>query len=143
IIGDEVIMVFGGSKTLSEAEIAGLANSRSGGNYLYYHGGTLRFGKLTMTNADVKIVDANPKDPFDFSIDHYNQQLVAGYSKNTPRYGLVAHVPDYYKLQKTSPTSNSAKTNFKPAESRGSPSKRETKTEPTVESGTTNASIQK
>src|SRR6266404_1034923 len=81
IVGDEVIMVFGASKSLSEVEIARLANSRSGGNYLYYRGGTLRFGKLTMTNADVKIVDTNPKDPFDFSIDHYNQQLVAGYSK--------------------------------------------------------------
>ena len=143
IVGDQVIMIFGATGKLTETEIARLANSRTGGNYLYYRGGTLRFGKLTMTNADVKIVDANPKDPLDFSIDHYNQQLVAGYSKNTPRYGLVAHVPDYYKLQKTSPTANSGKTNFKPAESRGSPSKRETKTEPTVESGTTNASIQK
>src|SRR5437879_8572824 len=92
-----------------------------------------------MTNADVKIVDANPKDPFDFSIDHYNQQLVAGYSKNTPRYGLVARVPDYYKIRKTSPTENFGKTNFKPAESRESSSKRESKTEPPVETSTTNA----
>jgi hypothetical protein len=63
IVGDEVIAIFGGKGNLSEAEIARLANSRAGGNYVHYRGGMLRFGKLTMTNADLKIVDANPKDP--------------------------------------------------------------------------------
>ncbi len=118
IVGDEVVMIFGGGKNLSEAEIARRANSRTGGNYLYYHGGTVQFGKLTMKNADMKIVDANPKDPFDFSIDHYNQQLVAGYSKTTSRYGVVAHVPDYYKIQKTSATESSTKTNSNKANSK-------------------------
>ena len=112
---DEVITVFGGRKNLSETEIARLANSRSGGNYVYYHGGVLRFGKLTMTNSDLKIFDANPKDPFDFSIDHYNQQLVAGYSKSTPKYGLVAHVPDYYKIRKASAIQLSRRMNPKPS----------------------------
>jgi len=144
IVGDEVILVFGGGKTLSEAEIARLANSRSGGNYLYYHGGVLRFGKLTMTNADLKIIDANPKDPFDFSIDHYNQQLVAGYSKATPRYGLVAHIPDYYKIRKTSPTENSGKTNSKPAvKSRESNSTGGIKLKPLLESRSSSAPQQK
>jgi len=115
IVGDEVITVFGGRKNLSETEIARLANSRSGGNYVYYHGGVLRFGKLTMTNSDLKIFDANPKDPFDFSIDHYNQQLVAGYSKSTPKYGLVAHVPDYYKIRKASAIQLSRRMNPKPS----------------------------
>jgi hypothetical protein len=104
IVGDEVVMVFGGGKNLSEKQIATLANSRSGGNYLYYRGGVLRFGKMTMTNSDIKIVDANPKDPLDFSVDHFNQQMVAGYSKITPRGGLVAHVPDYYRLRRIAPT---------------------------------------
>lgn len=53
--------------------------------------GSPKFGRL-------KIIDSNPKDPFDFSIDHYNRQMVAGYAKATARYGLVAYVPDYYKL---------------------------------------------
>jgi len=61
IVGDEVIMIFGGSRNLSEAEITRLANSRSGGNYVHYRGGVLRFGKLTMTNSDLKIIDANSK----------------------------------------------------------------------------------
>jgi hypothetical protein len=132
IVGDEVVLVFGGGQNVSEDAVARLANSRSGGNYVYYRGGTLQFGKLTMRNADLKIIDANAKDPFDFSIDHYNQQLVAGYAKGTPGYGLVAYAPDYYKVQKTSPTEASARTNAKPAvESRrpnstGAPAKNKT-----------------
>lgn len=86
--GDEVIQVFG-----SGGRVSG-----RGSNYMYYRGGTLRFGKLTMANADLRIVDADPKTNFDFSIDHYNQQLVAGHSKNTPNFGLVVVMPDYYKV---------------------------------------------
>jgi len=140
IVGDEVIQVFGGSKQLSEPEIVRLANSRSGGNYVYYRGGTLRFGKLTMTNADMKIYDANPKDPFDFSIDHYNRQLVAGYSKSTPRYGLVAYVPDYYKIQKVSPTKISGTAVSKPQFE--SPGTNSANSKPSVESGASSVSRQ-
>jgi hypothetical protein len=66
-------------------------------NYMYYRGGVLRFGKLTMHDADLLIMDAEPEDPFDFFLDQYNAQLVAGYSKNTPDYGLVVTMPDYRK----------------------------------------------
>lgn len=66
-------------------------------NYMFYRGGTLRFGKLTMADADLMIVDADPSDPFEFYLDGYNQQLVAGYEKNTPDHGLIAHLPDYRK----------------------------------------------
>jgi hypothetical protein len=48
-------------------------------NYMYCRGGTLRFGKLTMWTQDW-LVDADQKDPFDFSPEEYNEQLVAGYS---------------------------------------------------------------
>ena len=66
-------------------------------NYMYYRGGVLRFGKLTMHDADLLIMDAEPEDPFDFFLDQYNAQLVAGYSKNTPDHGLVVTMPDYRK----------------------------------------------
>jgi outer membrane protein OmpA-like peptidoglycan-associated protein len=90
--GDEVIQVFGnGGKAASK-----------GSNYMYYRGGTLRFGKLTMANADLRIVDADPKNAFDFSIDNYNRQLVAGHSKNTPNFGLVVVMPDYYRVSAVS-----------------------------------------
>ena len=94
IEGDQVVQVYGGD-TRSPL----IPCDRRASNYMYFRGGTIRFGKLTMTNADMQIVDAHPKDPFDFSIDHYNRQLVAGYSKNTPRYGLVVFMPDYYQVK--------------------------------------------
>jgi len=33
-------------------------------NYSYHRGGTLRFGKLTITDADLEIIDQNPRTPF-------------------------------------------------------------------------------
>jgi hypothetical protein len=64
-------------------------------NYMFFREGELRFGKLTMEDTDLLILDANPKDPFDFFLDHYNAQLVAGYSKNTPDHGLIVRMPDW------------------------------------------------
>jgi hypothetical protein len=69
-------------------------------NFIYWRGGNLRFGKLMMTETDLELVDEDPKDPFDFSIDHWNDQLVAGYSKNTTSRGLKAHMPDYNDLKR-------------------------------------------
>jgi len=62
--------------------------------FMDFQGGTLRFGKLTMRDADLRMIDADPKDPFHFFMDRYNDQLVAGYSKNTPDHGLRVFVPD-------------------------------------------------
>lgn len=64
-------------------------------NFVYFYGGTVVFGKLTMVDADLQLVDPDPKDPFDFSPAHYRAQLVAGYSKNTERGGLRVMMPDY------------------------------------------------
>jgi hypothetical protein len=68
-------------------------------NYIYWKGAELQFGKLTMTETDLELVDEDPGDPFDFSIDDWNEQLVAGYSKNTPNRGLKAHMPDHNDLK--------------------------------------------
>jgi hypothetical protein len=68
-------------------------------NYLHFRGGSVRFGRLTMTDTDLELMDSDPQDSFDFSIDHYNEQLVAGYSKMTQSGGLCVHMPDYSKLQ--------------------------------------------
>jgi hypothetical protein len=69
-------------------------------NFIYWRGGALAFGKLTMSETDLELVDMDPKDPFDFSVAHWNDQLVAGYSKTTAARGLKAHMPDYNDLQK-------------------------------------------
>ena len=72
-------------------------------NYIYWRGGQLSFGKLTMSDTDLELVDNDSKDPFDFSVDHWNDQLVAGFSKTTTRRGLKAIVPDYDDLAKQRP----------------------------------------
>jgi hypothetical protein len=64
-------------------------------NYIFFRKGVLKFGKLTMEDTDLLIVDAEPRDPFDFFLDHYNEQLVAGYEKNTPDHGLIVTMPDF------------------------------------------------
>ena len=77
-----------------------LTSSCGGRNFMGFKGGTVRFGKLTMADSDLELVDSAPADPFDFSIDRYMQQLVAGYSKMTPKGGLCVHVPDLNKIQR-------------------------------------------
>jgi len=90
IEGDQVIQVFG-SGPAPGRRLLPYAQYR---NYMYFRGGNLRFGKLTMTGADLALIDEDPKDPFDFNLDRYNDQLVAGYSKNTPNHGLKTFMPD-------------------------------------------------
>jgi len=88
--GDRLVQVFG--KGTAE-------RPKGGGNYVWFRGSSIRFGRLTMSNADVKLVDMDPKDPFDFHSAKYNQQLVAGYSKNTPDGALRTYMPDYNDLK--------------------------------------------
>lgn len=68
------------------------------GNYMAYRGEQLRFGKLTMSDTDLTLIDMDPQDPFDFYLDYYKDQLVAGYTKTTPSFGLRAYFRDYNKL---------------------------------------------
>jgi hypothetical protein len=67
-------------------------------NYLYFFGGSIRFGKLTMHDADMQLIDAFPQDPFDFFPARYEAQLLAGYSRNTRRQGLQVFMPDYARV---------------------------------------------
>jgi len=67
-------------------------------NYMYFRGGTIRMGKLLMPDADMQVVDTDPSDPFDFYIDRYNEQLVAGFSRNQPSYGLLVFMRDFNDL---------------------------------------------
>jgi hypothetical protein len=71
-------------------------------NYVYFSSGTIRFGKLTMSDADLQLIDADMRDAFDFFPNRYKEQLVAGYSKNTPRLGLMTYMPDFADLQRRS-----------------------------------------
>jgi hypothetical protein len=96
IQGDQIVQTFGTARIPQ-------ARTLQGGNYMRYRGGVLRFGKLTMNDTDMKLIDADPTDPFDFFPDHYQEQLVAGYSKNTNTGGLLVYMPDYDKISKPLP----------------------------------------
>ena len=63
-------------------------------NFMYFRGGTIRFWTLTMTPADLLVVDADPRNPFDFWLARYRLQLVAGVSRNTADGGLITVWPD-------------------------------------------------
>lgn len=92
----EIALTFG--DTEGKGSEPALTNTCGARNYLQFNGGTVRFGSLTMEPADLLLMDMQPADPFDFAIDHYKEQLVAGYSKMTPAGGLCVHVPDYDKI---------------------------------------------
>jgi hypothetical protein len=87
---DRIVQIYGAPRTAAGR-----------GNYMAYRGGTLRFGRLTMSDTDMTLVDADPADPFDFWPDRYSRQLVAGYSKNTAAGGLRVYMPDYAQAAAT------------------------------------------
>jgi hypothetical protein len=67
-------------------------------NYMFFRGGVLHFGKLFMPDADMVVVDSAPADRFDFFLDQYQRQLVAGHSETLPDYGLRVVMQDYERL---------------------------------------------
>jgi hypothetical protein len=77
----------------SAAPAAGAAN------HLWFRGGTIRIGRMTQTNADLRILDADPRDPFDFYGDRMNEQLAAGYAKMRADGGLTMFVPDFDEIR--------------------------------------------
>jgi hypothetical protein len=88
---DNIVQIFGASDQQMPMRV-------HAPNYMAYRGNQLRFGKLTMNDTDMVLIDMDPKDPFDFYLDHYKEQLVAGYTKETPSFGLRVFMRDYNKL---------------------------------------------
>lgn len=67
-------------------------------NFLAIRRGTLRFGKLTMVDSDLDLVDADSRDPFDFYLNEYQCQLAAGVAHATLQFGWRVRMPDFDKL---------------------------------------------
>lgn len=95
IEGDEIVLTFGDKSTAIK--------SPQSGNFMSYHGNRLSFGKLLMSDADMILIDLDASDPFDFALEHYKEQLSAGYTKITPAFGLRVFMKDLNKLPKASP----------------------------------------
>jgi hypothetical protein len=89
--GDDIVQSFGHPEKLKM--------HRGRQNYMRYEGNRLRFGKLTMSDTDLVLLDMDPNDSFDFYLEHYKEQLVAGYSKTTPTFGLRVYMRDFNKLR--------------------------------------------
>jgi hypothetical protein len=68
-------------------------------SYMSFQGNPVRLGKLTMENTDLTVLNLDSDDPIDWSQDHYRDQLVAGYSKLTPSFGLRAYAKNFAKLR--------------------------------------------
>jgi hypothetical protein len=102
--GEKIIQVFGGS------DARPVKNIRAG-NYMAYKNNRLRFNKLVMNDADLILIDMDPSDPLDFYLEHYKEQLSAGYTKTTLDSGLRVFIKDFNKLTpaKASPLSDKAK----------------------------------
>ena len=62
-------------------------------NFLQLHGGTIDFGKLTMRQVDLIMVDLSDNDWFDLDLANYQEQLVNGYTRMTPQAGLQIFMP--------------------------------------------------
>jgi hypothetical protein len=91
--GNNIVQVFGDPQKQPWMRV-------SAQNYMYYHGNRLQFGKLVMNDTDLLLIDSDPSDAFDFYLDHYKEQLVAGYTKTTPTFGLRVFMVDFNKLKK-------------------------------------------
>jgi hypothetical protein len=91
--GNDIVQTFGSPQPADFA-------AKQAGNYIAFRDGNVRFGKLTMFGSDLIMTDIDQRDPFDFFLDHYREQLAAGYSKSTLDLGLRAHVVDYNKLHR-------------------------------------------
>ena len=89
--GDKIIQIFGGSD-------AKPVKSMRAGNYMVFKNNRIRLGKLVMNDTDLVLIDMDQNDPLDFFLDHYKEQLSAGYSKLTRDSGLRVYIKDYDKL---------------------------------------------
>ena len=69
-------------------------------NFLQLSDGTIDFGKLTMHHADLIMIDLSNDAWFDLDLNHYQDQLVNGYTRMTPQAGLQIFMPDLDELRK-------------------------------------------
>ncbi|MEO7963050.1 MAG: hypothetical protein ABIT38_03975 [Gemmatimonadaceae bacterium] len=116
IEGDQMIQTFGKDPATIPALPVPDRNAR---NYMFYRGGSLRFGKLVMLDADMQIVDLDPSDPFEFNLARYINQLVPGYSKTLPDLGLEVFMKDINDVGDARTTARSAERTTKPTAASG------------------------
>jgi hypothetical protein len=75
-------------------------------NFLRLSGGTIDFGKLTMHHVDLIMIDISKDAWFDLDLNHYQDQLVNGYTRMTPQAGLQIFMPDLSQIPHNKATEN-------------------------------------
>lgn len=96
---DDIVAIYG----LARPEVV---NHREWRNFIRLRGGNLDFGKLTMHKVDLVMIDVSDDPWFKFDLDHYQQQIVNGYSRMTPQAGLQIFMPDIDKIPHNRATQN-------------------------------------
>lgn len=91
------------TKTGDIVEIYGSARpeviqAREWRNFIRLQGGTLEFGKITMHDTDIVLIDISNDQWFNFDLNRYQTQMVNGYTRMTPQAGLQIFMPDIDKL---------------------------------------------
>jgi hypothetical protein len=114
--GGRIVQTFGGGPERARLK----PSFPDAEHYMFFRGGDLEFGKLTMHGADLQIIDADDRDPFEFFLAGFKQQLVAGYSRTMPDDGLASFMPDFSEV---------GKGNLSPKGASGSPRVRNAKSE--------------
>ena len=67
-------------------------------NFVKLSGGTIRFGKLVMNDADMVLIDTSQHDWLHFDLAHYRDQLTRGDMRMTTSGGLRVFIPDITKI---------------------------------------------
>lgn len=92
----KLVLTFGSKDDSSKASARRVPRG-----YMWLRGGSVRFGRQIMFDADIRMSDLVPEPLFDFYLKEYQKQLIAGYSKTTPRLGLQVYMPGYSRLATT------------------------------------------
>jgi len=92
--GDQLVQTFGTPAAATPLP----PPDTSASAYMYFRGGTLHFGKLLMLDAEMQVVDLRPTGLFDFDLDRYKEQLVAGYQRSLADGGLLVYMLGVNKL---------------------------------------------
>jgi hypothetical protein len=87
----DVVVTYGSTTPADEAELA------QWHNFLRLRGGSVAFGKLTMHQADLTLIDASDEGWFDLDLANYQTQVVKGFSRMTPEKGLEIFMPNVGK----------------------------------------------
>jgi hypothetical protein len=94
-------------ETFGEAE-ADIERVEQWRNFVRLRNGSINFGKLTMHDVDLIMIDISNDAWFDLDLANYQQQLVNGYTRMTPEAGLQIFMPDFDQIPRNKRTGNTS-----------------------------------